>query len=83
MRTPTRTTSPSSTSQRTETTTYTTTKDYFIQTNTSQEQERRTRRSIAAHLCIKIRGCGQASGLLRTAPAPVDLHKIVSRWSEC
>lgn len=83
MRTPTRTTSPSNTSQPTETTTYTTTEHYSIQTNTSQEQERRTRRSIAAHLGITIRWCEPASGRSRTATAPVDLYKIVSRWFGC
>jgi outer membrane PBP1 activator LpoA protein len=83
MSTTTRTTSPSNTSQPTETTTYTTTEHYSMQTNKSQGRERRTRRSIAAHLCITIRGCGQASGLPRTAPTSVDLHKIVARWSAC
>lgn len=63
MSTTTRTSSTNNTIQPTKTTTRTKTEHYSIQTNTSQEQDRRTRRSKAAHLCITISWCGPASGL--------------------
>lgn len=80
MSTTTRTSSTGNTTQPTKTTTRTKTEHYSVQTNTSQEQDRRITRSIAAHLCITISWCGPASGRPQNPPRAVDL---AGGWSSC
>ncbi len=56
---------------------------YSTRTINTQEQDTRTARSNAAHLCITIDGCGPASGRPRMTTPLLDLVKIVAGWPGC
>lgn len=83
MTTTTRTTRTISPSQPNRSPSSAATEHYSTETNKNQNPNTRTTRSRESHLCITIEGCGQASGLPRTAAAPVDLLKIISELFGC